>query len=81
LLSWDVIWVHVTGLENQEKIREIGELFGLHLLALEDVVSLGQRPKVEEYEDNLFLVMQRPPKCGNTWKWNNWPYFWAENSW
>jgi magnesium transporter len=58
LAHWDVVWVHVTGLENQEKIREIGELFGLHLLALEDVVSLGQRPKVEEYEDNLFLVMQ-----------------------
>lgn len=56
--QWDTVWVHVTGLENQEKIREIGELFGLHLLALEDVVSLGQRPKVEEYEDNLFLVVQ-----------------------
>lgn len=36
--------------------RELGEMFGLHGLALEDVVHAHQRAKVEDYEDHLFVV-------------------------
>src|SRR5680860_120264 len=38
----------------------LSESFGFHELALEDVASHNQRPKVDEYEEYLFLIMQFP---------------------
>jgi len=52
-----VIWVNVEGLGDLDVPRKLGELFGLHPLALEDSVNLHQRAKVEEYEDHLFIVL------------------------
>jgi magnesium transporter len=52
----DVTWVNIDGLADLGLIEQIGELFGLHRLALEDVVNVHQRPKVEEFEDHLFIV-------------------------
>lgn len=53
-----VVWVDVIGLANVDVIRQLGELFGLHRLALEDVVHVNQRAKVEDYEDHLFVVLR-----------------------
>jgi magnesium transporter len=53
---WPVVWVDVTGLGTASVIEGIGQLFRLHGLALEDVVNVHQRPKVEEYEDSTFIV-------------------------
>ena len=53
-----VLWVNVDGVGHAPTIQAIGEIFGLHRLALEDVTYPGQRPKVEEYKDHLFLVAQ-----------------------
>ena len=38
----------------------LAENFDFHELDLEDVASRNQRPKVDEYRDYLFLVMQFP---------------------
>lgn len=54
--KWPVVWVNVTGLGDEEVIRQIGDIFHLHRLALEDVVNLYQRPKVELYGDHLFIT-------------------------
>lgn len=51
-----VTWVDVTGLNNAPAIEQIGELFGLHGLALEDVMHVHQRAKVEVFEEHLFIV-------------------------
>src|SRR5687768_11722976 len=51
-----VTWVNVDGLGDVEAIKAIGAIFGVHRLALEDVVHLGQRPKVDEYEQHLYIV-------------------------
>lgn len=51
-----VLWVNVVGLGDADVLSEIAGLLGLHRLALEDVVSVHQRPKVEEYGDLLFVV-------------------------
>lgn len=51
-----VTWVNVEGLGDVELIGRIGDIFGLHRLALEDVVNVHQRPKVEEYEGHAFIV-------------------------
>ncbi|MBM4042588.1 MAG: magnesium/cobalt transporter CorA [Planctomycetes bacterium] len=53
-----VVWVNVDGLGDVELLGKLGQLFDLHPLALEDVVSVHQRPKVDEYEDNLYLVVR-----------------------
>jgi len=51
-----VTWVDVQGLGDEEVLREIARVFGIHDLALADVVNTPQRPKVEPYDDHLFLV-------------------------
>jgi len=56
LRHWPVTWINVDGLGGAETIQRIGEIFGLHPLALEDVVSVHQRAKVEQYGDHLFVV-------------------------
>jgi magnesium transporter len=51
-----VTWINVDGLGDTSTIRQIGELLGLHSLALEDVINVHQRAKVEPYHDHLFVV-------------------------
>lgn len=51
-----VLWVDVSGLANIELLRALGEAFSLHRLALEDVVSVHQRPKAEDYGEYVFIV-------------------------
>ena len=51
-----VLWVHVTGLEDTELIQGLGQQFAFHRLAMDDVVNVHQRVKVEDYSDNLFVV-------------------------
>lgn len=53
-----VNWINIAGLGDADVIARLGEMFGLHRLALEDVVHVHQRPKVEEYGDQLFLIMR-----------------------
>ncbi len=53
-----VTWVDVEGLGDEQVLREIGDIFGLHPLALEDVVHVPQRPKMESYETHEFIVTQ-----------------------
>ncbi|CAH2402504.1 hypothetical protein MES5069_310240 [Mesorhizobium escarrei] len=55
---WPVIWLDCTGLANIPLIEEIGRIFSLHPLALEDVVNTGQRPKVDFFEDHAFVVVR-----------------------
>jgi magnesium transporter len=53
-----VSWINVGGLGEVETLRKVGERFRIHPLALEDVFNTGQRPHLDEYEDQLFMVMQ-----------------------
>lgn len=55
---WPIVWLDCTGLANIALIEEIGRIFNLHPLALEDVVSTGQRPKVDFFEDHAFVAMR-----------------------
>lgn len=51
-----VTWIDVVGLHDIEAVRQVGEQFGLHPLALEDVLNTGHRPKTEEYPDHCFVI-------------------------
>ncbi|WP_161604555.1 magnesium/cobalt transporter CorA [Roseiconus nitratireducens] len=52
-----VHWINVSGLGDTEQLEKLQELFGLHSLAFEDAVNHHQRPKVEVYDDHLFVVI------------------------
>jgi len=56
--KWPVVWVDIAGFRDVDLLRRIGEAFGLHPLALEDVVNVRQRAKVEEYDSHEFLVLR-----------------------
>lgn len=53
-----VLWVDVTGLADIALIERVGRLFGLHPLSLEDAVNVHQRPKAEDYDDHVFIVVR-----------------------
>ena len=53
-----VVWINIFGLTDIEFIGKIGEKFEIHSLVLEDILHTSQRPKVEEAEDYLFMVMK-----------------------
>jgi magnesium transporter len=52
-------WINIDEPRLADRIW-LSETFGFHELDLEDVASHNQRPKVDEYDDYLFLVMQFP---------------------
>ncbi|MBU0733764.1 MAG: magnesium/cobalt transporter CorA [Proteobacteria bacterium] len=53
-----VTWVDVTGIHDTNIIEEIGKAFGIHPLILEDIVHSGQRPKMEDMGDYLYIVLK-----------------------
>lgn len=59
-----VLWLNMDGLGDAAAITRIGEMFNLHKLALEDVVNVYQRSKVEPYGDHLFIVMREAALTG-----------------
>ncbi len=54
----NITWINVNGLSHTDNIIKIGDLFKLHPLILEDIVDTGQRPKIDEYESYLFIVIK-----------------------
>jgi len=52
-----VTWINIDGLGDIEILRTLGTQFNLHPLALEDVLDTAQRPKVEQYDNYLFIVI------------------------
>ncbi|OBH72433.1 magnesium and cobalt transport protein CorA [Mycobacterium mantenii] len=51
------VWVGLRE-PSQSEMQEVADVFGLHALAVEDAVCAHQRPKVERYDDTLFLVLK-----------------------
>lgn len=51
-------WIKVEGLHDVEKLKSIWSYFDLHPLIQEDIVNTHQRPKVEQYENCIFMVMR-----------------------
>jgi len=53
-----VTWIDITGIHDVEVVRKIGEHFDMHPLAMEDIVNTGQRPKMEEADSYVFVVLK-----------------------
>lgn len=54
--SESVSWVDVKGLGSEDILRRLGQVFSLHPLVLEDIVNVPQRPKIEEYDEQLLII-------------------------
>ena len=53
-----VSWINIDGVHETEIIKKLGAHFALHPLLQEDVVNTHQRPKFEEFDDHLFIVLR-----------------------
>jgi magnesium transporter len=53
-----VSWFDLQGFGNEDILKRLGKVFSLHPLVLEDVVNVPQRPKVEDYEEQLVIITQ-----------------------
>ena len=56
--SDSVTWINVDGIHDPEIVKKIGDHFGMHDLVMEDIVNTGQRPKMEESSDSIFIVLK-----------------------
>jgi len=55
---WPVTWVNVDGLGDETILKELADIFRIHALALEDVVNVHQRAKVEPYDHQVYVVLR-----------------------
>ncbi len=53
-----VTWINIDGIHQVDLIEKLGQHFKLHPLILEDILNTGQRPKLDDYGDYLFLVLK-----------------------
>jgi magnesium transporter len=53
-----VTWIHVEGVHDVEVLEKLGNCFELHPLMMEDILTTDQRPKMEDYEKDLFIVLK-----------------------
>jgi magnesium transporter len=53
-----VTWINIDGVHQFENIEKIGKKFKIHPLVLEDIMHTGQRPKMEDFENFLFIVLK-----------------------
>jgi magnesium transporter len=63
-----VTWMNVTGLHDLTLVEKLGEGYNIHPLVLEDVVHTGQRPKLDDFGEYIFLVMNTLHRNENTWE-------------
>ncbi len=56
--SATVTWINVDGIHDTSIIEALEEHFGIHPLVQEDIVSIGQRPKFEDYDDYFYIVLK-----------------------
>lgn len=54
--KFNVLWIDIAGLGNMDMIARIGESFGLHPLVIEDVFNTQQRPKIDFFDNYIFLT-------------------------
>jgi magnesium transporter len=49
-------WINIDGIHDEKIIEELCTPFGIHKLTMEDILSVNQRPKLEEHADYLHIV-------------------------
>jgi magnesium transporter len=53
-----VTWINIDGLHQVDIIEKMGTHFNIHPLVLEDIVNTGQRPKMEDFDNYIFVILK-----------------------
>ncbi|MCO5787590.1 magnesium and cobalt transport protein CorA [Pseudomonas sp. G11-1] len=53
-----ILWLNVDGVSDAAVVEKLGALFELHPLVMEDILNTDQRPKVEDYQGYLYIVLR-----------------------
>lgn len=53
-----VTWINLDGIHNITEIEKLGQHYNIHPLVLEDILHTTQRPKIDEHDDYLFIVLK-----------------------
>jgi magnesium transporter len=56
--SAGISWINVDGLDNNEAMHRLAEVYHIHPLTIEDILNTEQRPKIEEFDDYLFICLK-----------------------
>jgi len=51
-------WINIDGIYQLDIIEKLGKHFGIHPLIQEDIVNTGQRPKAEDFDDYVYIVLK-----------------------
>lgn len=51
-------WIRINGVHDPDLLKQIGEIFNLNHLDLEDIANTTQRPRIEEHDNYIFLVFK-----------------------
>lgn len=53
-----ITWINIEGVHQADVIEKIGKYFEIHPLVLEDIMNTEQRPKVQNFENYMFIVLK-----------------------
>ena len=53
-----ISWININGLNNLSQMEQLGNHFNIHPLTLEDILNTMHRPKLDEFDNYLFLVFR-----------------------
>ncbi|MBN2539470.1 MAG: magnesium/cobalt transporter CorA [Deltaproteobacteria bacterium] len=53
-----VTWINIDGLHQVDIIKKIGDYFGIHPLIQEDILHTGQRPKMDDFDNYILLILK-----------------------
>ncbi len=51
-------WINIDGVHQIDNIQEVGDYFKIHPLVLEDIMNTGQRPKMEDFNDYIGIILK-----------------------
>jgi magnesium transporter len=51
-------WINIVGLHETDILQNIGQNFDFHPLVIEDILNTNQRPKLEIFDDYIFIIMK-----------------------
>ncbi|MBM4166469.1 MAG: magnesium/cobalt transporter CorA [Ignavibacteria bacterium] len=53
-----ITWINIDGINRPDVLEKLGNSYGLHPLVMEDILNTEQRPKLESYNDYLYIVLK-----------------------
>jgi len=51
-------WININGLNHINEIEKIGKHYNLHPLVIADIANISQRPKIDIYDDYIFVILK-----------------------